>query len=106
MFRTVIFNWKPGFRKPLIWSGKKYFKKSIAQAELKETYPFSQITRRLMHRPILVYRQPNILCIDGIPVTNDERAKAEVYLMDHQVQYWTLCIRVRKITIPKIILKI
>jgi hypothetical protein len=40
-----------------------------------------------MHRPILVYRQPNILCIDGIPVTNDERTKAEVYLMDHQVQY-------------------
>ncbi|CAB4012748.1 leucine-rich repeat-containing 9-like [Paramuricea clavata] len=43
------------------------------------------ITRRLMHRPILVYRQPNILCIDGIPVTNDERTKAEVYLMDHQL---------------------
>ena len=43
------------------------------------------ITRRLMHRPVLVYRQPNILCIDGIPVTNDERAKAEVYLIDHQL---------------------
>lgn len=45
----------------------------------------SQIARRMLHRPVLVYRQPNIVCIDGIPVKNDERAKAEVYLMENQV---------------------
>ncbi|XP_046860865.1 leucine-rich repeat-containing protein 9-like [Xenia sp. Carnegie-2017] len=43
------------------------------------------ITRRMLHRPVLVYRQPNIVCIDGIPVKNDERAKAEVYLMENQL---------------------
>ncbi|PIK59195.1 hypothetical protein BSL78_03892 [Apostichopus japonicus] len=40
------------------------------------------ISRRLMHRPMLVYRQPNLLCIDGIPVSPEERAKAELYFME------------------------
>ncbi|XP_077863786.1 leucine-rich repeat-containing protein 9-like [Saccoglossus kowalevskii] len=42
------------------------------------------VSRRLMHRPMLVYRQPNLLCIDGIPVSADERTKAELYFMEQQ----------------------
>lgn len=38
-----------------------------------------------MHRPMLVYRQPNLLCIDGIPVSPEERAKAELYFMEQAV---------------------
>ncbi|XP_071832914.1 leucine-rich repeat-containing protein 9-like isoform X2 [Apostichopus japonicus] len=40
------------------------------------------VSRRLMHRPMLVYRQPNLLCIDGIPVSPEERAKAELYFVE------------------------
>ncbi|KAJ8046058.1 Leucine-rich repeat-containing protein 9 [Holothuria leucospilota] len=42
------------------------------------------VSRRLMHRPMLVYRQPNLLCIDGIPVSPEERTKAELYFMEQQ----------------------
>ncbi|XP_077999840.1 leucine-rich repeat-containing protein 9-like isoform X2 [Glandiceps talaboti] len=42
------------------------------------------VSRRLMHRPMLVYRQPNLLCIDGIPVSAEERTKAELYFMEQQ----------------------
>ena len=38
-----------------------------------------------MHRPMLVFRQPNLLCIDGIPVSPEERTKAELYFMEQQV---------------------
>lgn len=44
-----------------------------------------QVTRRLLHRPLLVYRMPNLLCIDGIPVSNDEKTKAELYFIEQQV---------------------
>lgn len=43
-----------------------------------------------MHRPMLVYRQPNLLCIDGIPVSTEERAKAELYFMEQAVNYFPL----------------
>ena len=46
----------------------------------------SQVTRRLLHRPLLVYRMPNLLCIDGIPVSSDEKTKAELYFMEQQVR--------------------
>lgn len=42
------------------------------------------VTRRLLHRPLLVYRMPNLLCIDGIPVSNDEKTKAEMYFIEQQ----------------------
>lgn len=42
------------------------------------------VTRRLLHRPLLVYRMPNLLCIDGIPVSSDEKTKAELYFIDQQ----------------------
>ena len=38
-----------------------------------------------MHRPMLVFRQPNLLCIDGIPVSPEERTKAEMYFLEQQV---------------------
>ena len=28
---------------------------------------------------------PNLLCIDGIPVSGDEKAKAEMYFIEQQV---------------------
>ncbi|KAJ7361763.1 Leucine-rich repeat-containing protein 9 [Desmophyllum pertusum] len=42
------------------------------------------VTRRLLHRPLLVYRMPNLLCIDGIPVSTDEKTKAELYFIEQQ----------------------
>ncbi|XP_038075835.1 leucine-rich repeat-containing protein 9-like [Patiria miniata] len=42
------------------------------------------VSRRLMHRPLLVLRQPNLLCIDGIPVSPEERTKAEMYFLEQQ----------------------
>lgn len=29
---------------------------------------------------------PGLLCIDGIPVSNEERTKAEVYFLEQQVK--------------------
>lgn len=42
------------------------------------------VSRRLMHRLMLVFHQPNLISIDGIPVTNEERAKAELYFLEQQ----------------------
>ena len=42
------------------------------------------ISRRLLHRPILVFRQPNLQTIDGIPVTDEERQKADMYFLEEQ----------------------
>jgi len=42
------------------------------------------VSRRLMHRPMLVFRQPNLFNIDGIPVTSEERTKAELYFLEQQ----------------------
>eukprot|EP00795_Rhopilema_esculentum_P008396 gene8396-14373_t len=42
------------------------------------------VSRRLMHRPMLVFRQPNLISIDGMPVTNEERTKAELYFLEQQ----------------------
>ncbi|XP_078672195.1 leucine-rich repeat-containing protein 9-like isoform X1 [Branchiostoma floridae x Branchiostoma belcheri] len=42
------------------------------------------VSRRLMHRPMLVYRMPHLTIIDGIPVSPEERTKAEIYFMEQQ----------------------
>ncbi|CAK8686447.1 unnamed protein product [Clavelina lepadiformis] len=42
------------------------------------------VSRRLLHRPMLVFQQSNLQTIDGIPVTPEERTKAELYFMDQQ----------------------
>ena len=44
------------------------------------------ISRRLLHRPLLVFRQPNLEIIDGIAVTDEERQKADMYFLDQQQQ--------------------
>ena len=44
-----------------------------------------KVARRLLHRPMLVYRMRHLLVIDGIPVSDEERAKAELYFMEQQV---------------------
>lgn len=40
-----------------------------------------------MHRPMLVFRMPQLVVIDGLPVTDEERAKAELYFADQQVYF-------------------
>ena len=35
-----------------------------------------------MHRVVLVFRMPQLMIIDGIPVTDEERNKAEMYFAD------------------------
>ena len=42
------------------------------------------VARRLMHRPLLIFKQPHLISIDGIPVTTDERTKAELYFIEQQ----------------------
>ena len=39
----------------------------------------------MLHRPLLIYRMQNLKIIDGIPVMDEERAKAEMYFNDLQV---------------------
>ena len=33
---------------------------------------------------MLVYRMPNLMAIDGIPVSEEERTKAELYFLEQQ----------------------
>lgn len=44
-----------------------------------------QVSRRMLHRPILVLRMPQVMVIDGIPVSDEERHKAELYFVEQQV---------------------
>ncbi|XP_064621486.1 leucine-rich repeat-containing protein 9-like isoform X3 [Lineus longissimus] len=50
------------------------------------------VARRLLHRPMLVYRMPTLLVIDGIPVSDEERTKAELYFMEQQIPQITTTI--------------
>ena len=43
------------------------------------------VSRRLLHRPMLVFQLAHLQNIDGIPVTAEERTKAELYFMDQRV---------------------
>eukprot|EP00794_Sanderia_malayensis_P011827 gene11827-13052_t len=62
------------------------------------------VSRRLMHRPMLVFRQPNLISIDGIPVTNEERTKAELYFLEQQggVQLLQTLVGAANISLPGI----
>ena len=44
------------------------------------------VARRMLHRPLLVFRMPNLHIIDGIPISEEERAKADMYFMEQQVR--------------------
>ena len=59
----------------------------FAVSEIQFTKPLFrfQVARRLMHRPMLVYRILGLVIIDGIPVSDDERTKADLYFIEQQV---------------------
>jgi len=46
----------------------------------------SQVSKRLLHRPTLVFHNPSLQIIDGVTITDEERTKADIYFMDHQQQ--------------------
>ena len=76
------------------WSDEKieidghnnYHSRAAVQKSLILRFLF-QVARRLMHRPMLIYRIPGLVIIDGIPVSDDERTKADLYFMEQQVQW-------------------
>ena len=39
----------------------------------------------MLHRPMLIFRMPQMQVIDGIAVTEEERNKVEMYFLDVQV---------------------
>ncbi|XP_069495003.1 leucine-rich repeat-containing protein 9 isoform X2 [Ambystoma mexicanum] len=43
------------------------------------------ITRKMLHRPLLVYRLPNLQVLDAIPVSMEERARAEFHFIEQQI---------------------
>ena len=43
------------------------------------------MNRRMLHRPWLVYYMPQLLVIDGIPISEEERGKSELYFLEQQV---------------------
>uniref|UniRef100_A0A8C3T2G8 Leucine rich repeat containing 9 n=1 Tax=Chelydra serpentina TaxID=8475 RepID=A0A8C3T2G8_CHESE len=44
------------------------------------------VTRKISHRPLLVFRLPNLQVLDGITVSTEERARAELHLIEQQVK--------------------
>ncbi|XP_074986056.1 leucine-rich repeat-containing protein 9 isoform X4 [Caretta caretta] len=42
------------------------------------------VTRKMSHRPLLVFRLPNLQVLDGITVSTEERARAELHLIEQQ----------------------
>lgn len=73
-------------------------------SELEKISPLTQllelslvscpVSRRLMHRPLLVYKMPSLVVIDGIPVTEEEQMKASLYYMQQEVCgliYYSFC---------------
>ncbi|CAI5764740.1 leucine-rich repeat-containing protein 9 [Podarcis lilfordi] len=43
------------------------------------------VSRKICHRPLLVFHLPNLQVLDGVTVTPEERARAEVHLLEQQV---------------------
>ncbi|KAJ6658013.1 hypothetical protein lerEdw1_001672 [Lerista edwardsae] len=46
-----------------------------------------QVSRKICHRPLLVFRLPNLQVLDGVTVSSEERARAEVHLLEQQVKF-------------------
>ncbi|XP_043929516.1 leucine-rich repeat-containing protein 9 [Protopterus annectens] len=44
----------------------------------------NNVTRKSLHRPLLVLQLPNLQKLDGIPVNAEERARAEFHLLEQQ----------------------
>ncbi|XP_013926947.1 PREDICTED: leucine-rich repeat-containing protein 9-like [Thamnophis sirtalis] len=43
------------------------------------------VSRKISHRPLLIFRLPNLQVLDGITVSPEERARAEFHLLEQQV---------------------
>ncbi|XP_015679300.1 leucine-rich repeat-containing protein 9 [Protobothrops mucrosquamatus] len=43
------------------------------------------VSRKICHRPLLIFRLPNLQVLDGITVSPEERARAEFHLLEQQV---------------------
>ncbi|KAK1339260.1 hypothetical protein QTO34_019939 [Cnephaeus nilssonii] len=44
------------------------------------------ISRKMVHRHVLIFRLPNLQMLDGIPVNSDDRAKAEFHFSELQAK--------------------
>nr|XP_048271833.1 leucine-rich repeat-containing protein 9 isoform X2 [Myodes glareolus] len=44
------------------------------------------ICRKMVHRHVLIFRLPNLQMLDGIPITTDDRAKAEFHFSELQAK--------------------
>ncbi|XP_039175436.1 leucine-rich repeat-containing protein 9 isoform X2 [Crotalus tigris] len=42
------------------------------------------VSRKICHRPLLIFRLPNLQVLDGITVSPEERARAEFHLLEQQ----------------------
>jgi hypothetical protein len=62
----------------LEWINKEMFTNTIAY--------HCQVVRKMLHRPILIYRMPSLTVIDGLPVCEEERMKAEFYFSEQDVR--------------------
>ncbi|XP_063003742.1 leucine-rich repeat-containing protein 9 [Elgaria multicarinata webbii] len=43
------------------------------------------VSRKICHRPLLVFRLPNLQVLDGVTVSPEEKARAEIHLLEQQV---------------------
>ncbi|XP_069888543.1 leucine-rich repeat-containing protein 9 [Dipodomys merriami] len=44
------------------------------------------ICRKVLHRHVLIFRLPNLQMLDGIPITSEDRAKAEFHFTEFQAR--------------------
>uniref|UniRef100_A0A8C5RFQ8 Leucine rich repeat containing 9 n=1 Tax=Laticauda laticaudata TaxID=8630 RepID=A0A8C5RFQ8_LATLA len=45
------------------------------------------VSRKISHRPLLIFRLPNLQVLDGVTVSPEERARAEFHLLEQQVKH-------------------
>ncbi|XP_070606504.1 leucine-rich repeat-containing protein 9 isoform X4 [Erythrolamprus reginae] len=43
------------------------------------------VSRKISHRPLLIFRLPNLQVLDGVTVSPEERARAEFHLIEQQI---------------------
>ncbi|XP_063150021.1 leucine-rich repeat-containing protein 9 [Candoia aspera] len=43
------------------------------------------VSRKICHRPLLIFRLPNLQVLDGVTVSPEERARAEFHLLEQQI---------------------
>uniref|UniRef100_A0A8C6VN20 Leucine rich repeat containing 9 n=1 Tax=Naja naja TaxID=35670 RepID=A0A8C6VN20_NAJNA len=50
------------------------------------------VSRKISHRPLLIFRLPNLQVLDGVTVSPEERARAEFHLLEQQVKLDSACL--------------